>query len=572
MADNGVTTTDNNAGKRMDSLKSLAQTPAARQLFMLAGIAGAVAIGIAAVMWSRAPNYGLLYGGLEQKDAAAVTQALQAGNTPYTLSTDGSSIFVPASDVAGVRLKLAGQGLPQGNAASAVPQADSPFGMSDMAERSRYQSMLENDLSSTIAGLQSVRAARVHLALPKPSAFVRDNKPASASVVVSLYPGRQLDQGQVAAIVHLVAASVPDLDTRQVSVIDQGGNLLTVSDPDSASAIGDSRLRLSNRIEATYTQRVEDLLTPLVGAGKVRAQVFADLDFSQTEKASETFNHDNPALRSEQTNSETRTDGGNSGGVPGALSNQPPNTGANATAANPAAGAGANGKPGQAATTQTAQTPTQQTQSATRNFELDRTVSHVTDPAGKVARLSVAVVVDNKQVPDKDGKTKSVAFTPEELARLTELTKNAVGFSAQRGDSVSVINEAFHGATVDEEPQSTPFWERPGMLDLIKQGLGVMIALIVGFFVLRPILKGLLKPVPMMHNVALAGPMPTVSVMVDDDDMTPDRVSTSAQPQQLGSPALLAYEQKVGLAKRMAAENPKQVAQVVKSWVSDDGG
>jgi len=569
MADNGVATTDSNTASRMDSLKSLAQTPAARQLFMLAGIAGAVAIGIAAVMWSRAPNYGLLYGGLEQKDAAAVTQALQAGNTPYTLSTDGSSIFVPAADVAGVRLKLAGQGLPQGSAASAVPQTDSPFGMSDMAERSRYQSLLENDLSNTIAGLQSVRAARVHLALPKPSAFIRDNKPASASVVVTLYPGRQLDQGQVAAIVHLVAASVPDLDTRQVSVIDQAGNLLTVSDPDSASAIGDSRLRLSNRIEATYTQRVEDLLTPLVGAGKVRAQVFADLDFSQTEKASETFNHDNPALRSEQTSSDTRTEPANNGGVPGALSNQPPNTGANATAANPAAG----GKAGaQTASTQATQTPTQQTQSATRNYELDRTVSHVTDPAGKVARLSVAVVVDNKQVPDKDGKTKSVPFTPEELTRLTELTKNAVGFSAARGDSVSVINEAFHGNVAEEAPQSMPFWERPGMLDLIKQGLGVMIALIVGFFVLRPILKGLLKPAPLaMNNVALAGPMPTVSVMVDDDDMTPDRVSTGSQA-QLGSPALLAYEQKVGLAKRMAAENPKQVAQVVKSWVSDDGG
>src|ERR1700754_1365656 len=381
MADNGVATTDSNTASRMDSLKSLAQTPATRQIFMLAGIAAAVAIAIAAVTWSRAPNYGLLYGGLEQKDAAAVTQALQAGNTPYTLSNDGSSIFVPAADVAGVRLKLAGQGLPQGSAASAVPQADSPFGMSDMAERSRYQSMLENDLSSTIAGLQSVRAARVHLALPKPSAFIRDNKPASASVVVTLYPGRQLDQGQVAAIVHLVAASVPDLDTRQVSVIDQGGNLLTVSDPDSASAIGDSRLRLSNRIEATYTQRVEDLLTPLVGAGKVRAQVFADLDFSQTEKASETFNHDNPALRSEQTNRETPTDGAYSGGVPGALSHQPPNTAANATAASPAAGGATGGRPGaQAATTQTAQTPTQQTQSATRNYELDRTVSHVPDP------------------------------------------------------------------------------------------------------------------------------------------------------------------------------------------------
>ena len=569
MADNGVATTDSNAASRMDSLKSLAQTPAVRQILLLAGIAAAVAIGIAAVMWSRAPNYGLLYGGLEQKDAAAVTQALQAGNTPYTLSADGSSIFVPAADVAGIRLKLAGQGLPQGSAASAVSQTDSPFGMSDMAERSRYQSMLESDLSNTIAGLQSVRAARVHLALPKPSAFIRDNKPASASVVVTLYPGRQLDQGQVAAIVHLVAASVPDLDTRQVSVIDQAGNLLTVSDPDSASAIGDSRLRLSNRIEATYTQRVEDLLTPLVGAGKVRAQVFADLDFSQTEKASETFNHDNPALRSEQTSSDTRTEPANNGGVPGALSNQPPNTGANATAANPAAG----GKAGaQTASTQGTQSPTQQTQSATRNYELDRTVSHVTDPAGKVARLSVAVVVDNKQLPDKDGKTKSVPFTPEELARLTELTKNAVGFNAARGDSVSVINEPFHGNAVEDAPQSMPFWERPGMLDLIKQGLGVMVALIVGFFVLRPILKGLLKPAPVvMNNVALAGPVPTVSVMVDDDDMTPDRVSTTSQA-QIGSPALLAYEQKVGLAKRMAAENPKQMAQVVKSWVSDDGG
>jgi flagellar M-ring protein FliF len=567
MADNGVANTDSNASRRMDSLKSLSQTPAARQIFMLAGIAGAVAIGIAAVMWSRAPNYGLLYGGLEQKDAAAVTQALQAGNTPYTLSTDGSSIFVPAADVAGVRLKLAGQGLPQGSAAAAMPQADSPFGMSDMAERSRYQSMLETDLSNTIAGLQSVRGARVHLALPKPSAFVRDNKPASASVVVSLYPGRQLDQGQVAAIVHLIAASVPELDTRQVSVIDQTGNLLTVSDPDSASAIGDSRLRLSNRIESTYTQRVEDLLTPLVGAGKVRAQVFADLDFSQTEKASETFNHDNPALRSEQTSSDTRTEPNANAGVPGALSNQPPNTGGNPTAANPAA---AGGKPGgQNASTQAAATPTQQTQNATRNYELDRTVSHVTDPAGKVARLSVAVVVDNKQVTGKDGKSTSVPFTPEELTRLTELTKNAVGFNATRGDSVSVINEAFSGAVAEEEPQGTPFYERPGMLDLIKQGLGVMVALLVGFFVLRPILKGLLKPVPMaMNNVALAGPMPTVSVMVDDDDMAPDRVSTSPQ---LGSPALLAYEQKVGLAKRMAAENPKQIAQVVKSWVSDDG-
>ncbi|TCV94152.1 flagellar M-ring protein FliF [Luteibacter rhizovicinus] len=566
MADNGVATTQSNDASRMGSLKSLAQTPAARQIFLLAGIAAAVAIGIAAVLWSRAPNYGLLYGGLEQKDAAAVTQALQTGNTPYQLSSDGSSIFVPAADVAGIRLKLAGQGLPQGSAANSMPQADSPFGMSDMAERTRYQQLLETDLSNTIAGLQSVRAARVHLALPKPSAFIRDNKPASASVVITLYPGRQLDQGQVAAIVHLVAASVPDLDTRQVSVIDQQGNLLTVSDPESAAAIGDNRLRLSSRIEATYTQRVEDLLTPLVGAGKVRAQVFADLDFAKTEKASEVFNHDNPALRSEQTNSDTRHDNASEGGVPGALSNQPPNTVAQPTAAKPNAG----GKAGQTASTQTAP-PSQQSSSATRNYELDRTVSHVTDPAGKVARLSVAVIVDNKQVPDKDGKFKSVPFTPEELERLTTLTKNAVGFSADRGDSVSVINEPFRTLATDDAPVSVPFWEKPGMLDLIKQALGVMVALIVGFFVLRPMMRGLLKPQHAQHSVALEGPLPTVSVMVDDDDLATDDVRAS-HAAKLGSPTMLAYEQKIGLAKRMANENPKQVAQVVKSWVSDDGG
>jgi flagellar M-ring protein FliF len=562
MADNGIA--NNNPPtpeSRLGSFKSLVQAPGSRQIILLAGIAAAVAIGVAAVLWSRAPNYGLLYAGLEQKDAAAVTQVLQAGNLPYKLSPDGNSIFVPAEDVAGVRLKLAGQGLPQGSASATMPQADSPFGMSDMAERSRYQQLLENDLSGTIAGLQSIRAARVHLALPKPSAFIRDNSPASASVVVTLYPGRSLDQGQVAAIVHLVAASVPGLDTRQVSVIDQQGQLLTVSDPDSASAIGDSRLRLSNRIEATYTQRVEELLTPLVGAGKVRAQVFADLDFSQTEKASETFNHDNPALRSEQTNSETRHDVAAQGAVPGALNNQPPNAAPQPTAARPDA------KGGKQAATASQNEPSSSSSSATRNYELDRTVSHVSDPAGKVARLSVAVVVDNKQIPDKDGKMKSVPFTAEELERLTTLTKNAVGFSAERGDSVSVINEAFHETVSNDAPIDNPFWERPGMLELIKQGLGVLVALLVAFFVLRPMMRGLLRPQFPMNTAALSGPIPTVSVMVDDDDMD-DRQPAA----KINAPALLAYEQKIGLAKRMASENPKQVAQVVKSWVGDDGG
>lgn len=560
MADNAIATTDN-GGSRLDPLKQLARNPATRQLVLLVAVAAAVALGVAVVLWSRGPNYGLLYAGLEQKDAAAVVQALQASNTPYQLGSDGSSIMVPAADLAGVRLKLAAQGLPQGNAASGtLPATDSPFGMSDLAERTRYQQMLETDLGNTIGALQSVRNARVHLALPKPSAFVRDNRQASASVLLTLYPGRQLDAGQVAAIVHLVSSSVPELDASQVSVVDQQGQLLTGTDPDSAAAVGDSRLRLATRMENTYAQRIETLLTPLVGPGKVRAQVYADLDFSQTEKATETFDHEHPALRSEQTSSEHRDSGAADGGVPGALSNQPPVLAAQPTAAKPDAGKAAANAPAPAPASATGDN----TSSATRNYELDRTISHVSDPAGRLARLTVAVVVDNKSVPGDDG-GKSIAFTPQELEHLTELAKNAVGFNAARGDSVSVVNQPFHqGAPAGDAPADLPLWQRPGAMDLIKQGIGVLIALLVAFGLLRPLLKGLLRG---PAQPALAAALPTVSVRIDDD--LPEQ---GGAPGRLGAPTALGYEQRIGMARRMVSDNPKQVAQVVKNWVGEDGG
>lgn len=561
MAENAIAQTGN--GSRLDPLKNLAQSPATRQLLLLVGVAAAVAFGVAVVLWSRGPNYGLLYAGLDQKDAAAITQVLQSSNTPYQLGADGASISVPAADLAAVRLKLASQGLPQGSAgtASALPAGDSPFGMSDLAERTRYQQMLETDLGNTISGLQSVRSARVHLAMPKPSAFIRDNRQASASVLVTLYAGRQLDASQVAAIVHLVASSVPELDARQVSVVDQQGQLLTVNDPDSAGAVGDARLRLATRMENTYAQRIEELLTPLVGPGKVRAQVYADLDFSQTEKATETFNHENPALRSEQVSSETKRDG-NAGAVPGALSNQPPNTVAQPTAAKPNGGpAGANATAANSASTPGGES----SNSATRNYELDRTVSHVSDPAGRLARLTVAVVVDNKSQEGDKGAIKSVAFTPQELEHLTELTKNAVGFNQARGDSVSVINQPFHKAPGDEVVPEQPFWQRPGMLDLMKQGGGVLIALIIAFGLLRPLLRGVFKG-PGTQVATLPASMPTVSVRVDDPEEEGDL------PGRLSPPPGMNYETRVNIAKRMVADNPKQVAQVVRNWVGEDGG
>ena len=571
MADNAIATTANNSGARLDSLKQITRNPAARQLALLVAVAAAVALGVAVVLWSRGPNYGLLYAGLDQKDAAAIAQELQASDTVYKLGGDGTSIMVPAADLAALRLRLAAKGLPQGSAAINTPPAgDSPFGMSDLAERTRYQQMLESDLGSTIASLQSVRAARVHLAMPKPSAFIRDSRGASASVLLTLYQGRQLDAGQVAAIVHLVASSVPGLDPNQVSVVDQQGRLLT-GNADAPGETGDNRLRLATRIENTYAQRIEELLTPLVGPGRVRAQVNADLDFSQTEKASETYGHDHPALRSEQVSSEQRSDGGAAaGGVPGALSNQPPATVAQPTAAKPNAGAAA--APGNAASTSTNSRDGESSSSATRNYELDRTISHVSDPAGRLARLTVAVVVDDKLAAAVAGAAsgaRDVPFTPQELQHLTDLVKNAVGFDAARGDSVSVINQAFHRNAAPDAAPATPLWERPGALDLIKQGLGVLIALLVAFGLLRPLLKGLLRGGP--SKEILAAPLPTVSVRVGDDEPQEGGRLSGSQPARLDAAPALAYEQRIGQARRMVGENSRQVAQVVRNWVNEDG-
>lgn len=580
MADNAIATTENN-GSRLDPLKQLSRSPATRQLLLLVGVAAAVALGVAVVLWSRGPNYGLLYSGLDQKDASAITQELQANNTPFQLSADGSSIMAPAADLAALRLKLASRGLPQGTASSTSTAGDSPFGMSDLAERTRYQQQLEADLGNTISGLQSVRAARVHLALPKPSAFIRDSTAASASVLLTLYPGRQLDAGQVAAIVHLVSASVPDLNASQVSVIDQQGQLLT-SDPNSPGAVGDTRMRLSTEMENTYAARIEQLLTPLVGQGRVHAQVYVDLDFSQTEKATETFDPKSAALRSEQTSNEQRDAASASGGVPGALSNQPPNNVAQPTAAKPNAGTPAT--PGattaNASATATASGPTESSSSATRNFELDRTISHVSDPAGRLARLSVAVVVDDKLAPaGKAGApSKSVPFSAQELQHLTDLAKNAVGFSEARGDTVSVVNQAFqHGPAMEALPD-LPLWQRPGAMDLIKQGIGVLVALLIAFGLLRPLLKGVLRGETNANARALSAPgaPQKISVRVDDDLDDEDDERQQRQPARLGAAAAgapgLGYEQRIGAAKRMVGENSKQVAQVVKNWVSEDAG
>jgi len=530
--------------------------PGARQALLLLGIAAAVAIGVAIVLWSRTPNYSLLYANLDDKDAAQVVQALQTSNIDYQLGSGGTSIFVNANELSNVRLKLAAQGLPRGGTTAGDAGADgqNPFGMSELAEKTRYQQLLENDLASTIGNLQSVKSARVHLALPKSSAFIRDRTQASASVMLALYPGRQLDASQVGAIVHLVAASVPELDPRRVSVIDQAGQLLTTSDPTSESAIGDARFRLVRQIETAYAGRVEELLTPLVGAGHVRAQVFAQMDFTETEKTSENFDPQRTTLRSEQSASERRADAPASG-IPGALSNQPPAAPAQPSAANPKTGtndptaSSAKGDNGEISS------------SATRNYEVDRTISHTREPVGTVHRLTVAVALDNKTSLDEKGKAVSTPFTKDELEQMTALVRNAVGFDEKRGDSVSVVNAAFRSEP-DAEPVNVPLWEQPTMRELFKQGVGALLALGLILIVLRPLFRNLVGP-SRAHTLALAGGG-------NLNDPIPDTLTLGGRMSAPGTPPL-AFEQKIELAKRVAGQDPKQVAQVVKTWVGEDG-
>lgn len=552
---------------RLPGGTGLPAIPGLRQILTLVGVAAAVALGIAVALWSRSPSYAPLYTGLDERDASQVVQALQAGGDRFQLGPGGTAVLVAEGDVARLRLKLAAQGLPQGASGGSAEEAQtSPFGMSDFAEKARYQKRLEGELVNSITSLQPVKAARVHLALPKPSAFVRDRRPASASVVVTLFPGRNLDPSQVSAVVHLVASSVPDLDPSQVSVIDHKGNLMTAGGASDPAALADGRFRLAQSLEQAYATRIEELLTPLVGPGRVRAQVAANMDFSETERTDERFDPKATVLRSEQMSNQERRDGASvAQGIPGALSNQPPPAAPQPTAADPSAGTAT-------ATTTTAATaasgtPLESQSSATRNFEVDRSISHTREPVGSIRRLSVAVVVDNKVSVDEDGEPQTTPLSQTELAQMVELVRGAVGFDESRGDSVSVINAPFHAEPDMEAPPPTPLWQQPAMREIGKQILGAIVVLVLALSVVRPMLRGLTgapTSAPTQVQVLAGGSSVDVAQPADTQRSLGAGAGMAALPP-------VAFEQKVTLAKRMVNQDPRQVAQVVKGWVAEDG-
>src|SRR3984957_1656585 len=540
--------------------KSLLETvPALKQVGLLAGVAAAVAAAVWLVLWSQGQNYTVLYGQLSERESGQVMDALTAAGIEYKLSPSGA-VSVPESKVQEARIRLAGQGLPQSDSMGIeMIQKESALGSSSMMESARYQSVLETELARTIIKVQGVQGARVHLALPKPSVFLQDAHKATASVMLQLYPGRRLEPGQVAAIVHLVASSVPELSATDVTLVDQAGSLLNSPDESAEAAASTRAFEYTRKLEDSYQRRIIELLEPIVGPGRVRATVTADLDFTQTEETRENYDPQKTAVRSEQTSSDTRKNSDGAEGIPGALSNQPPGT----SGAPVIPGAATPGNPvspptaaGAAQASAASSGPSSSSQRSTRNFEVDRTLSYVKQPVGTLKRLNVGVVLDDWQKIDADGKVATAPMSDTDIKRFSPLIKEAIGLKDERGDQINVLNQAFKSNVALPPVDGLPLWQQPWLTQLAKQIVGAALVLLVAFLVLRPLMKSLTKP--SKRSSAALG-----------EDADGDRLSLSGQ----GKAIKLApsFEQQIAAARTLVGQDPRRAAQVVKDWVSADG-
>jgi flagellar M-ring protein FliF len=551
-----------------------------KPLLLLVGIAMAVAAGVTVVLWSRGPTYSLLFANLSTQDQAQVTQALDTAQIPYRINPSGTGIEVPADRLNDARLKLAGQGIPEGGGGFATMDKDPGFGVSQFMENARYQHALESELARTISALKPVEGARVHLAVPRQSAFVRDHKGASASVFLQLKQGRRLEQEQIQAIVNLVASSIPDLEANQVTVVDQQGRLLSSPEGHDEFAVREQQYDMVHRLEDDYAQRIEGLLTPLVGAGRVRAQVVAQMDMAVSEESHEQYRPDSQIVRSEQTSESVSKDGSSAGGVPGALTNQPPAAGvAQPPPSNtpPPAANAAGGKPG--ATPATSPVPgtggagssDNTSRQSTRNYEIDRTMNYTRNPSGRLRRVTVAVLIDNVRITGKDGKVTETPLSKDQLDHINELVKGAVGYDESRGDSVNVLNASFTQEappTAGEgELEKQKIWEAPWFQDVLKVVAGLIVLLVLVLSVLRPMIKTLIGPAPKMQ----VGVLPREKESEADQLQRQQQAALpSADAQGTAATAAIAHEQQVTAARTMVNQDPKRVAQVVRGWVAND--
>jgi flagellar M-ring protein FliF len=515
-------------------LQGFSRLPAQNRVSLMLVVAALAAVLAASWMWSRSPDYRILYTNVQERDGGAIVAALGQMNVPYRFNEGGNAILIPAESVHDVRLKLASQGLPKGGSFGFELMENQKLGVTQFQEQVTYQRALEGELARSVQSLAAVQSARVHLAVPKQTAFLRERAKVSASVLVNLYPGKSLERAQVAGIVHLVAASVPELSPTSVSVIDQNGTLLSVPHDGSTMNLDPGQLAHAQQIEGNYARRIVDLLEPLLGRANVRAQVTAEFDFSTTESTAESYrpNKDGAevAIRSQQTSESNQPGGAAAQGVPGAVSNQPVSP---QVPASPAAPGGS--------------TPViSLRKDQTTQYELDRTVRHTRQPVGTVKRLSVAVIVNHRKAAAaaKDGKPATTPLSEDEMKQITALTKEAIGFSQQRGDTVNVVNAAFSIEPVEALPE-TPLWQQPDTLAFAKEIGKHLLALALALFVVLGVLR------PLIRHLSTLPPAPEPS-------LEPDARSSVSSGQL----------ERLAAARQLARKDPQVVANVVKNWVS----
>ncbi|MDL0430081.1 flagellar basal-body MS-ring/collar protein FliF [Marinobacter sp. TBZ242] len=528
-----------------------------RQIGLMVGLAASVALGVAVVLWAQEPNYQPVVGDMSGYNPQDVTTILDANGIDYRMDPRTGALLVPSDEVYNARLKLAAEGVTDEQTIGyELLDQDQGLGTSQFMETISFRRGLEGELARTITSMRTVRAARVHLAIPERSVFVRDARTPTASVFLEVVAGRRLEHEQIAAIVNLVAGSIPEMTKDNVTVVDQSGNLLTGRDDGGDSRQMEDQYDYTARVEDRLTRRVASLVRPVVGDGRFRAEVTADLDFSSVEQAEELFNPEQQAVRSERQMSERRA-GGAAGGIPGALSNQPP---AQATVPEQANGDDADGGAQPA--------PVNVREESTRNYEMDRTVSYVRQELGRVKRLSVALAVDDMKVVDPQ--TGEVSYEPwpeQELQRLTMLVRDAVGYSAARGDSVTVMNTAF-AAEEQVEFEAPAFWEQPWFWDLMKQVLAGLVILVLVLGLLRPTLKSLSGGGRSGRRGEGGEEGYEGLDGIEGGDAL--REAMHSQDDLLLPGATDSYDRQLNALKGLIAEDPARVSQVMRQWVNVD--
>lgn len=544
-------------GAITEKVTGFAQTPGGRKFFLGLGIAAVIAVMASIWLWSQQPDYRVLFSNFNDRDGGAIVASLQQMNVPYKFAEGGGAILVPANQVHDARLKLAAQGLPKGGNVGFELMENQKLGVSQFLEQVNFQRALEGELARSIQSLSAVQAARIHLALPKASVFVRDQQKPTASVLLNLHPGRSLDQQQVSAIVHLVASSVPELPMPNVTIVDQNGNLLSdTSKKGGVNELDATQLKYVQELQQSIVKRVESIITPIVGENNVRAEATADVDFSRIEQAAETYRpNQSPevsSVRSQQT-SESINPNGSPSGVPGALSNQPP---APATAPITAS-ASANG-------TAATSTSTSTRKDSTVNYEVDKTIRYTQQPMGGIKRLSVAVVVNYKRVIDKSGKSSSRPLTDAEKTQISDLVKEAMGFNKDRGDSLNVVNSPFASAEKEILPE-LPLWKQPENIQLAKELGKYLFAGIILLYLYRHFLKPMLRKFSGKPETPATLPFPDDG---EDDGAIVELSSTDKEIALAEDVKLLDYQKNLAIAKKMATQDPKVVANVVKKWVN----